>query len=367
MREAIVRIEVGNTSGSGFFIDKRGYILTNEHVVTTSQSVTVRFANGSSTIAQVISTDAARDIALLKVNLQTVINPLRFATSVEQGERVIALGHPLGARLGTDMTMTMGVVSAFRTYTSGSYIQTDASINPGNSGGPLLNMKGEVVGMNTSSIDETTSGRPVEGIGFAIRHDVLQSRLPVLLAGTSAATPTPIPATPRTTATPTPAPVATSGRIRHNPNNDTIDTYDPNIWMRDGTMSARFTNPDPGPEGWSYGFMFRNSQWGYLHAFVIKDRRVWCHYLRLGNLATEKQACNHSIAIKTAVGGENRILLMFSGSSGSLWVNLEPMGDLNLSDLMDRGKVHVVGTFFDGDATANGSTIFQDLSIESWD
>ena len=212
VKHAVVRVETpGGGTGSGFVIDASGYILTNEHVVTTHASVDVQFANGVRRTASVVATDAAKDIALLKFTPATAPTVFSFASSVvQQGDQVIALGYPLGKLLGADMTVTMGVVSAFRTIQNVSFIQTDASLNPGNSGGPLLNMKGEVVGMNTAGIDEAPDGRPVEGISFAIRHSALSAQLPVLMA---APAPTPRPPTPVPTPIATPKPPPTISPI----------------------------------------------------------------------------------------------------------------------------------------------------------
>ncbi len=152
--------------GSGFVISADGYIVTNNHVVEGADKITVSFGGGSESglDAKVIGTDADTDLALLKVEGKKSLPVLEFGDSdaMEVGEWVVAIGNPFGL----NNTVTAGILSAKgRDIHSGPYdnfLQTDASINPGNSGGPLLNMKGEVIGINTAI---SASG---QGIGFAI-------------------------------------------------------------------------------------------------------------------------------------------------------------------------------------------------------
>ncbi|MFO8083088.1 MAG: DegQ family serine endoprotease [Desulfobacterales bacterium] len=150
--------------GSGFIIDKEGYIVTNNHVVQDADEIVVKLKNGKEFDAEIIGRDSNTDLALLKVkspeNFESVT--LGNSDSLKVGQWVVAIGSPFGL----EQTVTAGIVSAKgRVIGSGPYddfIQTDASINPGNSGGPLTNMEGEVVGINTAIV---ASG---QGIGFAI-------------------------------------------------------------------------------------------------------------------------------------------------------------------------------------------------------
>ena len=154
--------------GSGFIIDKAGYIVTNNHVVDGADSIKVILKDETEYPAKVIGRDPVTDIALIKIetkgNLPTV--PLGSSDNLKVGEWVAAIGSPFGLQY----TVTAGIVSAKgRAIGSGPYddfIQTDASINPGNSGGPLINMQGEVVGINTLIIARG------QGIGFAIPIDL---------------------------------------------------------------------------------------------------------------------------------------------------------------------------------------------------
>lgn len=168
--------------GSGFVIDKEGYILTNNHVVEKSDEIKVKLADGKEYAAKVVGKDPKTDLALIKVDPDRPLVPLPLGDSdkLEVGDWVVAIGNPFG--LGN--TVTAGIVSAkYRHIGAGSYdnfIQTDASINPGNSGGPLLNTAGEVIGVNAAIYSQ--SGGSV-GIGFAIPVNMAKQLLPQLKAG----------------------------------------------------------------------------------------------------------------------------------------------------------------------------------------
>jgi len=153
--------------GSGFIIGKEGYIVTNNHVVEDADKIKVILKDGKEFEATVIGLDSKTDLALIKVEPKQNLPCVKIGNSgiIKVGQWVVAIGSPFGL----EQTVTAGIVSAKgRVIGSGPYddfIQTDASINPGNSGGPLVNMEGEVVGINTAII---TSG---QGIGFAIPID----------------------------------------------------------------------------------------------------------------------------------------------------------------------------------------------------
>jgi S1-C subfamily serine protease len=156
--------------GSGFIIDKRGYILTNNHVVENAQKIIVTLSDGQKLSATLVGRDAISDIAVIKIGEENVDNVANLGDSdrLKVGQKAIAIGNPFG--LGH--TLTTGIVSALnRSIITGenvqidNLIQTDTAINPGNSGGPLLNSSGEVIGINT--VIYSLSGG-YEGIGFAI-------------------------------------------------------------------------------------------------------------------------------------------------------------------------------------------------------
>lgn len=154
--------------GSGFVVDKTGYILTNYHVIEDTNKITVRFQSGEEYVAEIVGTDKATDVAVLKVNAGRDLPSVKLADSnaAQVGDWVLAIGSPFGL----DQTVTAGIVSQTGRETPYAtnfqrFIQTDAAINRGNSGGPLVNMNGEVVGINSQI---ATSTGDYNGIGFAL-------------------------------------------------------------------------------------------------------------------------------------------------------------------------------------------------------
>ena len=162
--------------GSGFIMSKDGYILTNNHVVEEADQIKVKLAGGKEYDGKIVGRDPKTDLALVKIDAESDLQPLKLGNSddLKVGNWVVAVGSPFGL----EQTVTAGIVSAKgRVIGSGPYdnfIQTDASINPGNSGGPLINLQGEVVGINTAII---ASG---QGIGFAIPINMAKEVAPQL-------------------------------------------------------------------------------------------------------------------------------------------------------------------------------------------
>jgi len=172
-------------TGSGFIIDSDGHIITNNHVIEGAEEILVNLEDEKEYTATLIGSDPKTDIALIKINREegndTPFPYLQMGDSdkLEVGEWVVAIGNPFGL----SHTVTVGVVSAKqRNINAGPYdefIQTDASINPGNSGGPLINIKGEVIGINTAIISGPSGGGNV-GIGFAIPANIAKTILTAL-------------------------------------------------------------------------------------------------------------------------------------------------------------------------------------------
>ncbi len=158
--------------GTGFIIHPKGYILTNEHVIHQAEHVSVKLWNTRQTSAEIVWTNRERDLAVLHIHHPRALKPLKLGSSADSktGEWVIAIGNPLGF----DHTVTVGVISAKNRplKTAERYypnvIQTDAAINPGNSGGPLINIYGEVIGVNVAV------AQPSQSIGFAIAIDSIK-------------------------------------------------------------------------------------------------------------------------------------------------------------------------------------------------
>ena len=196
----VVSIQVitaqGGAQGSGFVYDKDGHIVTNLHVVDGATQIEVDFSYDLKVYGKLVGTDSDSDIAVIQVSVPAEqLHPLAMgsAAALKVGQTVVAIGNPFGL----SGTMTLGIVSAKdRTldslreapsggfFSSGAVIQTDAAINPGNSGGPLLNLNGEVVGINRAiRTDSTnTSGEPLNsGISFAVNGDIVKRVVPVLI------------------------------------------------------------------------------------------------------------------------------------------------------------------------------------------
>ncbi len=190
---SVVSINVSGTSadgsqfgasGTGFVIDTRGNIVTNDHVVADASQIEVNFLDGTIVKGEVVGLDPDSDLAVIKVDLPAErLTPINFGDSDKLfiGETTLAIGSPFSQR----WTLTTGIISALdRTisgqtkYSVGSVIQTDAAINPGNSGGPLLNLQGEVIGVNSQILSETRSN---SGIGFAIPSNLVKRVSQILI------------------------------------------------------------------------------------------------------------------------------------------------------------------------------------------
>jgi len=173
--------------GSGFVLDKQGRILTNNHVVDGATKADITFVDGNTYSAKVIGRDPFGDLAVLQItdnfsDEKLMPLPIMNSSSVQVGEQLIAIGNPFGL----SASMTTGIVSQIgrllpdsqTSYAIPNTIQTDAAINPGNSGGPLLNMKGDVIGMNTAIFSSTGA---YSGVGFAIPSESIIRELPSLI------------------------------------------------------------------------------------------------------------------------------------------------------------------------------------------
>ena len=189
--------DLGGGSGSGFVFDRDGHIVTNYHVIEGADLLEVDFPSGLKVWADLVGTDLDSDLAVLKVDVPAdQLRPLALAdpATIMVGQTVIAIGNPFSL----NSTMTIGIISAKGRvldslresgtggyFSAGDMIQTDAAINPGNSGGPLLNLNGEVVGINRAIYTEATNitEQPVNsGIGFAISVSIVRNVVPEIIA-----------------------------------------------------------------------------------------------------------------------------------------------------------------------------------------
>ena len=187
---AVVSIRAGNSTGTGFLIDREGRVVTNAHVVEGADRVDVRFgSDGNSIEGEVRGTDPSSDLAVVEIDPGSApagVRPLRLADSrnVRVGDTAIAIGNPFGL----DRTATEGIVSGVEReiqapngFSIDAVIQTDAPINPGNSGGPLLDVNGRVIGVNSQI--ETAGSRGNVGIGFAVPSNTVREVVPALTRG----------------------------------------------------------------------------------------------------------------------------------------------------------------------------------------
>lgn len=171
-------------SGSGVVISQDGHIITNNHVIEGANSVVVIYSDGARADATVVGADPVTDIAVLKVNGKVpAVVSFGDSSALQLGEWVIAIGSPLGNYRGS---VTVGVVSGLNRTVQGTsqdgLIQTDAAINHGNSGGPLINLAGQIVGINTLVVRDTPGGDQAEGLGFAVASNTVRSVAEQLIA-----------------------------------------------------------------------------------------------------------------------------------------------------------------------------------------
>lgn len=164
--QSVVSVKTNNAQGSGVIIDARGFIVTNVHVLEGASTIRAVTYSGKTYNAALVGSDEAVDVAVLKIDA-VGLDALNYgdADEVKVGEKVLAAGNPAGL----SFTVTEGIVSAFRRFDGIDYIQTDVPINPGNSGGPLINTKGEVIGINNFKVSN------FESLGFAIASDEVKS------------------------------------------------------------------------------------------------------------------------------------------------------------------------------------------------
>lgn len=184
LKDSVVLVQTNLGLGSGFVYDMKGHIITNHHVIKDADTIEVTFIDGNITSANVVGMDIYSDIAVIKVDPEvTTLHPVVLGSSSELtvGEPVAAMGNPFGL----SDTLTAGIVSsvertmeAAENYVIIDIIQIDAAVNPGNSGGPLVNVKGQVVGVNTAIQSETGT---FAGIGFAIPSDTVKREIDDLI------------------------------------------------------------------------------------------------------------------------------------------------------------------------------------------
>ena len=279
------------------------------------------------------------------------------------GDRVYALGYPLGVN---SIRATEGIVSAleFDTSFSAYIIQTDAALNPGNSGGPLIRDDGMVVGINTASVDQTLTGRPVEGTGYAIAARTVLMRLPELERGAVTVLPTPtVESTPR--ATPYP-----SGRFRQfqlddgemaHDNDGFIEEKGVESSIRNFSIFVDFEVPyEAGVGDWNFGFMFRNTQDGNLSYVALTQDGSYFHYLRIAG--SDRLISTGPIDnMRLSAGSVNNVTLVVIEDRGWLFVNFDYVTDLDIGGSRTRGDLAIATGLLTGSEVPGYSTRFNNV------
>ncbi len=181
VQAGVVQVSTSDGSGSGFVIESNGLIVTNEHVVGSHKSVTVKLSDGVSYRGAVLGYDQVADLAAVKIDGSGAFHALALGDSdaVQVGQAVVALGYPVAHQAGQPPVVTQGIISAKRVDDGVKRFQTDAAINPGNSGGPLFDRSGQVIGVNTSGLDFSEA----DNVAFAVVVNELKSRLAALKSG----------------------------------------------------------------------------------------------------------------------------------------------------------------------------------------
>ena len=372
VRPAVVRIQTSSGSGSGVIFEtqgRTGYVVTNHHVVEGEVQVSVIVNDSTTYRGSVLGTDSVRDLAVVSIccgSFPTL--PFGNAAALQPGDEVVAIGYALG--LPGQATVTRGIVSAVRydsTHRS-DVIQTDAAINPGNSGGPILSVSGEILGINTFRYDESQSGRPTEGLGFAISGTTVQQQIPTLRADPPAPTPTP---TRRPTATPTPGQTAdfgpTSGELRHDPSDNAIETQYANVSIADMIVDATFVNPySAASNKWDYGFILRDhrrydSAAPFVQVVVTSDRRWYLAWRETPTADNQRVGGGTIRTFDTSAGGRNHLRIVAINERGWLFVNGEFVSALDLSDVTGAGDVAVMTGAFTGNQVAGAITRFENF------
>ena len=365
----MVRIRTDSGSGSGAIFEtqgRTGYVITNHHVVEGEAEVDVIVNDSTTYRGTVLGTDSVRDLAVVRICCGS-FQSLAFgdAAALQPGDEVVAMGYPLG--LPGEATVTRGIVSAVRyDYTRLSdVIQTDAAINPGNSGGPMLSLSGQILGINTFRYEETESGRPVEGVGFAISEETVQQQIPTLQAGSPDLTPTP---THRPTATPTPGQTSDfgpiNGELRHDPSDGFIKTEYADVSIADMMVEATFVNPySAASNDWDYGFIFRRERNGPAIHIALTSYRRWVLNWRETASADSSQRLGGGTlsTFNTDAGGRNHLRVVAIEERGWLFVNSEFVSSLDLSAVTGEGDVAVMTGAFTGNEVEGAVTRFENF------
>ena len=410
IERSVVRIITSDGSGSGFIVDSRysiteggedgnsgdnrsrgfmpdatGGVITNAHVVDHDRSVEVVLYDGRTVTGRVVGINEYADLAYVSLQLGDSvknIRPLALGNplGISVGQEVMAVGFPLSDYLGGQMTVTKGIISAIQRRGAYQMLQTDSPENSGNSGGPLIDMRGNVIGVVTSKL----SINEIEGVGFALHLSELMVLLDRLRYGEKHMLPTPTPTprptatptrTPRPTATPTrtptrtPRPTATpvarhefgpiSGELRHNPTNRSIETRFAGVSIANMVVEATFVNPySAASNPWNHGFILRDKRDGHFFRIVVTSRGSWDAKIKSGGSYDSIDSGTLG-KFNTNAGGSNHLRIVAIETRGWFFVNDEFVSTLDLSAINGAGDVAAVTGVYKDDEQAGAVTRYE--------
>ena len=369
-RGAVVRIVTDDGVGSGAIFDtdgSTGYIITNQHVVDDNSRVTVTVNDLTQYNGSVLGVDTVRDLAVVSICCGR-FETLSFGNAhlLQSGDEVVTMGYALG--LQGEATVTKGIVSAVRYSSShkSEVIQTDAALNPGNSGGPMLSLSGDILGINTFGLEQTESGRTVQGLSFAISATTVKEQIPAMRSGASTPRPTPTPA-PTQTPGPTPTPGEgydfgpTSGELRHNPTDNFIETEFADISLSDMMVEATFVNPySASSHSWDYGFFIRSNRNASFLQIIVSSGSRW--EVLAGETAPYQRIASGTFRdLEFGDGGRNHVRVVAIGDLGWLFINSNFVSSFDLGDVTGPGEVAVVTGAYTGDEVEGAVTRFRDF------
>ena len=372
----MVKIVTDSVTGSGVIYDVDSatgvaLILTNRHVIEGASRISAVVTDTVRYDATLRGFDGDVDLAVLRICCNTGLSSAQLVKSgsVAIGDRVYALGYPLGAN---SIRVTEGIVSASE-YSAvyGAYIiQTDAALNPGNSGGPLIRSDGLAAGINTARKEQSDSGRPVEGTGYAIAARTVLTRLPDIERGAVTVIPSPtvIP-TPR--ATPRP-----NGQFRQLQLDDGAMPHEDDGFIKTRRVASGIRNfaiftdfevpysVDVGD--WDFGFTFRDSGDGNLSYVALTQDGRYAHHLRIdGDDRNVKNGPAENLRL--SAGTVNTVTLIVVEDRGWLFVNSEYISDFDVSGSSPRGELTIATGIYKDSEVPGYSTKFSNVIGEEVD
>ena len=360
VRASVVRISRSDGgSGSGVIfetLDQTAFIATNQHVVRLEEVVTVIVNDSTSYDGTVLGIDSVRDLAVVSICCgDFTASAFGDDDNLEIGTDIVAIGYALG--LAGSATVTKGIVSRVfdDVQNMRKLIQTDAALNPGNSGGPVFTLDGLVVAVHVAGIDQTPTGRPVEGVSFSISANTVKEQIPALRSGVSTLPPTPTP-------TPTQGEEydfgPTSGELRHDPKDDFIKTEYADISLGDMMVEATFVNPySASSHSWDYGFFIRSNRNASFLQIIVSSGSRW--EVKSGAAPPYQQIAAGTLRdLDLSAGGRNHLRVVAIGDRGWLFVNGDFVSSFDLGNVTGPGLVAVITGAYTGDEVAGAVTRF---------